>query len=72
MISANQKYKQSGTSKSFKEWLKDEQKKGELDIHEKTLSVEGTKTFKLSKIQSNTLLVLGFSMIGYGLYKISK
>ena len=35
MISANQLYKQSNSEMSFKEWLKDTQRKGILQDHEK-------------------------------------
>jgi hypothetical protein len=34
MSSANQVYKQSGTELPFKEWLKREQLRGKLDVHE--------------------------------------
>ena len=34
MSSANQVYKQSGAELPFKEWLKREQLRGKLDVHE--------------------------------------
>lgn len=34
MQSANQVYKQSGSDLPFKEWLKREQLRGKLDVHE--------------------------------------
>lgn len=34
MQSANQTYKQSGSDLPFKEWLKREQLRGKLDVHE--------------------------------------
>jgi len=34
MTSANQTYKQSGSELPFKEWLKREQLRGKLDVHE--------------------------------------
>lgn len=42
MISANKQYKESGSDLPFKEWLRREQLKGNLDVHkEKFLNVAG-------------------------------
>jgi hypothetical protein len=42
MLTANQLYKQSNSSLSFKEWLKENQQKGLLDDHEKMFNlIEG-------------------------------
>jgi hypothetical protein len=41
MISANQLYKQSGSDKPFKVWLKENQDKGVLDNHEKMYNANG-------------------------------
>jgi hypothetical protein len=42
MITANQLYKQSNSSIPFKEWLKETQKQGMLDNHEKMYNlIEG-------------------------------
>ena len=72
MISANQKYKNSGTTKSFKEWLKDEQLQGGLEVHKQDefVSANGeSKPFSISKTNRNILIVLGLVAIGYGYYK---
>lgn len=76
MISANQKYKQSGTSKSFKEWLIEEQSQGGLQVHNKsnfnapTTLTENSQKFTLSKTNRNILIVLGIIAIGYGYHRI--
>tara|TARA_Y100000004_G_C8954696_1_gene430211 strand:- start:306 stop:542 length:237 start_codon:yes stop_codon:yes gene_type:complete len=75
MISANQKFKQSGTTKSFKEWLADEQKKGELEVHNKQEFVNAngvSKPFSLSKANRNMLIVVGIGLLAYGYYRYSK
>lgn len=72
MISANQKYKQSGTSKSFKEWLIEEQSQGVLEVHNKSNFTENPvvdKKFTLSKTNRNILIVLGVIAIGYGYHR---
>lgn len=75
MISANQKYKQSGTTKSFKEWLQSEQEQGGLDVHnsQEFVSADGdNKRFAISKTSRNILIVLGLVAIGYGIHRMSK
>tara|TARA_B110000259_G_scaffold32230_1_gene35424 strand:- start:2346 stop:2579 length:234 start_codon:yes stop_codon:yes gene_type:complete len=72
MISANQKYKQSGTSKSFKEWLIEEQSQGGLQVHNKSNLAENPvvdKKFALSKTNRNILILLGVIAIGYGYHR---
>ncbi len=73
MISANQKYKQSGTTKSFKEWLVEEQSQGGLQVHNKndlssSNSVDNRK-FHISTTNRNILIVLGIVAIGYGYHR---
>lgn len=73
MISANQKYKQSGTTKSFKEWLIEEQSQGGLQVHNKndlssSNSVDNRK-FYISNANRNILIVLGIVAIGYGYHR---
>lgn len=73
MISANQKYKQSGTTKSFKEWLIEEQSQGGLQVHNKndlssSSSVDSRK-FHISTVNRNILIVLGIVAIGYGYHR---
>lgn len=42
MISANKQYKESGSNLPFKEWLKREQLKGNLEVHkDKFLNADG-------------------------------
>ena len=75
MISANQKFKQSGTTKSFKEWLADEQKKGELEVHNQQEFVNANgvrKPFSLSKSNRNMLIVVGIGLLAYGYYRYTK
>ena len=46
MSSANQVYKQSGTELPFKEWLKREQLRGKLDVHEdQFFNADGNEDF---------------------------
>jgi hypothetical protein len=75
MISANQKFKQSGTTKSFKEWLSDEQKKGELEVRNKQefVNADGVKKpFSLSKSNRNMVIFFGIGLLAYGYYRYSK
>ena len=45
MISANKQYKESGSNLPFKEWLKREQLKGNLEVHkDKFLNADGDDT----------------------------
>jgi len=46
MLSANQVYKNSNTELPFKEWLKREQLKGKLDVHDNDfLNADGDETY---------------------------
>ena len=73
MISANQKYKQSGTTKSFKEWLIEEQSQGGLQVHNKndlsSSSSLDSRKFHISTVNRNILIVLGIVAIGYGYHR---
>ena len=70
MISANQKYKQSGTTKSFKEWLVEEQKEGGLEVRNTNefVSADGSEKVFFTKRNRNILIFLGLAAIGYGIY----
>jgi hypothetical protein len=80
-VSANQMYKQSKSSLTFKEWLKDTQNKGILENHEKMYNMideaekesttmttqQGTK--KLGTI--NLIGIIGIVVLIYGLSKVT-
>ena len=79
-VSANQMYKQSKSSLTFKEWLKDNQSKGILENHEKMYNMideaekestmttqQGTK--KLGTI--NLIGIIGIVVLIYGLSKVT-
>jgi hypothetical protein len=65
MVSANKLYKQSGTDLPFKEWLKREQLRGKLDVHEdQFLNADGDS---VSSLQGKLMpFVLG-AAVGFGL-----
>jgi len=81
MISANQLYKQSKSSLTFKEWLKENQRNGILENHEKMYNMideaeretttmtsqQGTK--KLGTI--NIIGIIGIVVLIYGLSKVT-
>jgi hypothetical protein len=81
MISANQMYKQSKSNLTFKEWLKDNQRNGILENHEKMYNMideaeretttmttqQGTK--KLGTI--NIIGIIGVVVLIYGLSKVT-
>jgi hypothetical protein len=81
MISANQLYKQSKSNLTFKEWLKDNQRNGILENHEKMYNMideaeretttmttqQGTK--KLGTI--NIIGIIGVVVLIYGLTKVT-
>ncbi len=75
-MSANQRYKESGTTKSFKQWLKDEQMKGQLEIHEKESFVNANGEEKVKKGMSKNakvgLALLAVTLIGFGFYGLRK
>jgi glutathionylspermidine synthase len=81
MISANQLYKQSKSNLTFKEWLRDNQRNGILENHEKMYNMideaeretttmttqQGTK--KLGTI--NIIGIIGVVVLIYGLTKVT-
>ena len=81
MISANQMYKQSKSNLTFKEWLRDNQRNGILENHEKMYNMideaeretntmttqQGTK--KLGTI--NIIGIIGVVVLIYGLSKVT-
>ena len=81
MISANQLYKQSKSNLTFKEWLKNNQRNGMLENHEKMYNMideaeretttmttqQGTK--KLGTI--NIIGIIGIVVLIYGLSKVT-
>tara|TARA_Y100001972_G_C7413402_1_gene214050 strand:+ start:81 stop:311 length:231 start_codon:yes stop_codon:yes gene_type:complete len=75
-MTANQKYKKSKSELPFKEWLKEEQKLGNLKNHnliKDSLEKDRTEILTIDKKPNNTLLhILGFasaSLLIYGLTK---
>ena len=77
MSSANQKYKMSGTSKPFKEWLIEQQKEGQLDIHDESSyrnAVGNAPTWKEigDRRKRNVIIGFGIALAIYGIYKLSK
>ena len=71
-LSANQKYKKSDSKLNFKEWLKEEQMKGEMEIHDNMANADGLKekigeklSIKIGGIQVK-YLALGIAIIGIG------
>jgi hypothetical protein len=77
MTSANQKYRNSGTTQPFKDWLLEEQKKGELEVHDedsfKNAIGDNSSLDKSIRIRNrNILLVLGLGLAIYGIYRMNK
>ena len=86
-MTANQLYKESGSSLPFKEWLKQNQSKGLLDNHEKMFNLMGvdgdteeevieqvkTKSITAKKAKTNMgiLNIVGIIGIGILLYGLS-
>ncbi len=75
-MTANQKYKNSGSNLTFKNWLKLEQTKGNLEKREPMLYADGTKEksittkeFKKSDMMNNLVGLFGVSLLVYGLSK---
>jgi hypothetical protein len=50
-MTLNQKYKQSKTTQSFKDWLFDQQKEGSLDFNNQEVMNQETETDKKIDIQ---------------------
>jgi len=86
-MTANQLYKESGSSLPFKEWLKQNQSKGLLDNHEKMFNLMGVDgdteeevieqvkpksiTTKKAKTNMGILNIVGIIGIGILLYGLS-
>jgi hypothetical protein len=74
MSTANQLYKASGSELPFKEWLKREQLKGQLDVHENNyINANGGETAPASSSPcgGNTLLYLAIGLAaGFVLCKV--
>jgi len=73
MISANQKYKRSGTTKSFKDWLKEEQTRGDLAVHENQnfVNISGEKKPFIVR-NRKTLMIIGVGIASIGLIRMLK
>ena len=78
-LTANQRYKESGSDMSFKEWLKTEQDKGVLADHEKMFNADGLdepkptiKKAKNSMLGLNMLGIVALGSLVYGLRQVSK
>ena len=73
MESANQLYKSSGSKLAFKEWLKREQLKGKLEVHEdKYLNANGQRDGGTPECVLWKPAVVG-AVIGFGIgYFIAK
>jgi hypothetical protein len=77
MSSANQRYKMSGTSKPFKEWLVEQQKEGQLEVHDENTyrnAVGNAPTMSEigDKRKRNLMIAFGVALAIYGIYKLSK
>lgn len=77
--SANQRYKESKSKMPFKEWLRIEQEKGNLENHEKMLSASGNTEVSgnnQSKPKGmNTANMVGLvsaGLLAYGIYQQSR
>ena len=77
--SANQRYKESKSKMPFKEWLRIEQEKGNLEKHDKMLSASGNTEVSgnnQSKPKGmNTTNIVGLVSAGllvYGIYQHSR
>ena len=87
-MTANQKYKESETELSFKDWLKEEQEKGKLADHETMFNADGeediiveeevvevpltTKKAKTSMGKWNMLGVVSLGVLLYGLSRVGR
>lgn len=86
-MTANQLYKESGSSLSFKAWLKENQNKGLLDNHEKMFNLMGVDgdseeevmkqvqpkpmTTKTAKTNMGMLNIVGIIGLGILLYGLA-
>jgi len=77
MKSANQRYKESKTDMSFKNWLKLNQSKGLLKNHEKMINYDGVNEISVERnknklIRKNTIIgLVSISILILGLYQVS-
>ena len=85
-MTANQKYKESGTELSFKDWLKEQQEDGSLSDHETMLNADGEEdviveeevveppitTTKKVKTSMGGWNMLGVVSLGVLLYGLSR
>jgi len=75
-LSANRKYKESGSNVSFKEWLKEEQQKGELADHETMFNADGLDekppTIKKAKKNMFAINMIGVVALGCLVYGLSQ
>ena len=77
-LSANRRYKKSGSMLSFKEWLKGEQKNGVLADHEKMFNANGKndkptiKKAKKNMFAVNMIGVVALGCLVYGLSQVSE
>jgi len=77
--SANQRYKESKSKMPFKEWLRIEQEKGNLEKHDKMLSASGNTEVSRNNQSKpkgmNTTNIVGLVSAGllvYGIYQHSR
>ena len=78
-ISANKKYKESGSELSFKDWLKNNQKIGLLSDHNKMFNADGENNIPTPKLvlqeknNKNNLFfaVLGLGLLFYGINQVA-
>lgn len=79
--SANQLYKESKSTLPFKEWLRIEQEKGNLQNYEKMYNASGnndeinsiSNNTKASRIRmTNVVGLLSLGLIAYGIYQETK
>jgi len=69
-MTANQRYKQSGSKLPFIAWLKEEQKSGNLKTKEKMLNLTGNqKKSVVSMRNTNIIGIASVLLLGYGLYQ---
>lgn len=72
-MTANQKYKQSGSTLPFKQWLKEQQRLGLMESHEsQSFYADGTETTVGGVSTRTVLLVLLVGVAGFYLYKTYK
>lgn len=75
MKSANQLYKESNSSLSFKEWLNSQQKEGVLENHERMFNASGTTkktTTKQAKKSMGMLNMVGLVSLGLLVYGLTR